>query len=263
MKKSPVQVLEQCKKIYLKKSKKETGLSAEDIIETYKIGVNMLNKLKIIRDDQRQTIRYLKVKSNRNSYKCNLILLETWLVQSMSSDDTYLYAYNYLSQKANSQEGYNMFPVKYLTDYELYDLLENEASDLIVKHDNEELDKSTFNKDSHHQRNKVYKGNDYALAFILECFAKDEKPQIYCGEKNKLEKIGNSIMGRGRGNTFYKCFNNMISKVSEACSDLSGDSFFNTISDLVTNEDWQNSVLEVSNSRALLEDYLKEKSKPK
>jgi len=263
MTKDPVWLLGRCKNIYLKKSEKETGYSVEDIIKTYNIGVKMLNRLKLIRDDKRQTIRYLKVKSNRNCYKCDVTLLETWLIQSMVEDNTYLHAYNYLSQKANRQEGFNMFPIKLLSDFELSDLIESEALDLSINIRKEGIEKSIFNKKSQYQRDKTYKGNDYALAFILDCYAKNENPIAYYGSKKKLEQLGNSIMSKGRGNTFYKCFNLIVHDVSEACMDYNGDSFFAKISYLVRNDDWQDTVLEISNNRSLLEHYLREKSMQK
>lgn len=263
MKKDPVRLLGQCKNIYLKKSEKETGYSVEDVIETYNIGVKMLYRLKLLRDDKQRTIRYLKVKSNRNCYKCDVSLLETWLIQSMVEDDTYLYAYNYLSQKANRQEGFNMFRIKLLSDFELFDLLENEASDPSNYIGKEELEKSILNKESQYQKNRIYKGNDYALAFILDCFAKNENPIAYYGSKKNLEQLGNSIMGKGRGNTFYKCFNLIVHQVCEACKNHNGDSFLNKISYLVRNDDWQDSVLKISKNRLLLEHYLREKSKEK
>lgn len=122
----PAQVLEQCKNIYLQKTEKETGYSKDDIVESYDLGIKMLNSLKSIRNNRSRTVRYLKVKAYRNCYKCDVSLLETWLIQSMVEDDTYLYAYNYLSQKANKEEGCVMFKVKVLSDLDVFKLLENE-----------------------------------------------------------------------------------------------------------------------------------------
>ena len=259
MRKEPVLILEQCKDIYLKKSEKETGCSVEDIIEIYNIGVKMLNKLKLLRDNKQKTIRYLKVKSKRNCYKCNTILLETWLIQSMVEDDTYLYAYNYLSQISNRQEGFDMFKIKLLSDFDLLNLLKSESSDQPVKLGKENLSISILNKELLYQQNKKYRGKDYALTFILDCYANGENPNLYSGRKKELENLGNSLIGVGRGNTFYQCFNKILNDVNGACLKYESSQFSRKIESIVNNSDWKEVVIYLSKDKDKINKYLIDK----
>lgn len=111
---------------------------------------------------------------------------------------------------------------------------------------NNELTKETISKDG--TPPKKYIANEYALAYILECFAKNIRPPI--GNKKLLEKIGNELMGQGRGNTFYKAFNVCINE------DLNAESVLLKIG----GEHWRNTVLELCQDPELVEAYLKNKN---
>lgn len=87
----------------------------------------------------------------------------------------------------------------------------------------------------------------FVLAYLIECNAKGEK--YPSGEKSKLEKIGNQILGSGKGNTFYKMFNEITDK------DLNVES--NLIE--IGGENWRNIVLELSKDPNTVEAYLQSK----
>ena len=55
-----------------------------------------------------------------------------------------------------------------------------------------------------------YTAKHYLLAYLFECNAKGESYPI--GNKKELERIGNERMGAGKGNRFYKVFNEVINK---------------------------------------------------
>lgn len=55
-----------------------------------------------------------------------------------------------------------------------------------------------------------YTAKHYLLAYLFECNAKGKSYPI--GNKKELERIGNERMGAGKGNRFYKVFNEVINK---------------------------------------------------
>lgn len=95
---------------------------------------------------------------------------------------------------------------------------------------------------------KKYITKFHVLTYLLEGYAKCESFPI--GDKKELESIGNKRMGVGKGNTFYKMFNEyhikegMINKTK-----------------LYENwgENWRKAVLEISDEPELIETYLKTK----
>jgi hypothetical protein len=89
-----------------------------------------------------------------------------------------------------------------------------------------------------------YKAKHYVLAYIFECNAKGEIYPI--GNKKKLERIGNERMGAGKGNRFYKLFNEVINK------DLNVEN--NLIE--IGGENWRKAVIELSKAPELVEKYL-------
>jgi len=92
-----------------------------------------------------------------------------------------------------------------------------------------------------------YKAKHYLLAYLFECNAKGESYPM--GNKKELERIGNERMGAGKGNRFYKVFNEIINK------DLN---FVNNLIE-IGGENWRKAVIELSNAPELVEKYLKNK----
>lgn len=92
-----------------------------------------------------------------------------------------------------------------------------------------------------------YTAKHYVLAYLIECNAKGESFPI--GQKKELEKIGNERMGAGKGNRFYKVFNEVINKDLNAEKNLFE----------IGGEYWRKAVIELSNAPELVENYLQSK----
>lgn len=92
-----------------------------------------------------------------------------------------------------------------------------------------------------------YTTKHYLLAYLFECNAKGESFPI--GNKKELERIGNERMGAGKGNRFYKLFNEVINK------DLNVEKNLFEIGD----EYWRKAVIELSKAPELVEKYLQSK----
>ena len=92
-----------------------------------------------------------------------------------------------------------------------------------------------------------YTAKHYALGYLIECNAKGESFPI--GQKKELEKIGNEKMGTGKGNRFYKVFNEIVNK------DLNIES--NLIE--IGGENWRTIVKDLSNEPETIETYLQSK----
>ena len=89
-----------------------------------------------------------------------------------------------------------------------------------------------------------YTAKHYVLAYLFDCNATGKSLQS--GNKKELERIGNRLMGVGKGNRFYKVFNEIASK------DL------NSKNVLIENggENWREAVLELSEHPTKVEQYL-------
>ncbi|MGE4433773.1 MAG: hypothetical protein AB7D40_07145 [Bacteroidales bacterium] len=92
-----------------------------------------------------------------------------------------------------------------------------------------------------------YTAKHYLLAYLFECNAKGESYPI--GYKKKLERIGNERMGAGKGNRFYKVFNEVINKDLNAEKNLFE----------IGGEYWRKAVIELSKAPELVENYLQSK----
>lgn len=92
-----------------------------------------------------------------------------------------------------------------------------------------------------------YTAKYYVLGYLIECNAKGESFPI--GQKKELEKIGNEKMGTGKGNRFYKVFNEIVNK------DLNIES--NLIE--IGGENWRTIVKDLSNEPETIETYLQSK----
>ena len=92
-----------------------------------------------------------------------------------------------------------------------------------------------------------YTAKHYVLAYLIECNAKGEGFPI--GQKKELEKIGNEKMGAGKGNRFYKVFNEVINKDLNAEKNLFE----------IGGEYWRRAVIELSKAPELVENYLQSK----
>jgi hypothetical protein len=87
----------------------------------------------------------------------------------------------------------------------------------------------------------------YVLAYLFECNAKGESYPV--GNKKELERIGNKRMEAGKGNTFYKVFNNIIRKdinVKKNLIEIGG-------------EYWRKAVIKLTEYPELVEEYLHNK----
>lgn len=87
----------------------------------------------------------------------------------------------------------------------------------------------------------------YVLTYIFDCYATGKS--LPNGKKNEIEKIGNDILGLGRGNTFYKNYNKVIHKdlnVEQNLIDKGG-------------ENWREILLKLSKNKKELEIYLQNK----
>lgn len=92
-----------------------------------------------------------------------------------------------------------------------------------------------------------YTAKHYLLAYLFECNAKGKSYPI--GNKKELERIGNERMGAGKGNRFYKVFNEVINKDLNAEKNLFE----------IGGEYWRKAVIELSKAPELVENYLQSK----
>ena len=92
-----------------------------------------------------------------------------------------------------------------------------------------------------------YTAKHYVLAYLIECNAKGESLPI--GQKKELEKIGCKIMGAGKGNRFYKVFNELVNK------DINSEN--NLIE--IGGENWRTIVKDLSNEPEKIEVCLQNK----
>jgi hypothetical protein len=92
-----------------------------------------------------------------------------------------------------------------------------------------------------------YTAKHYLLAYLFERNAKGES--LPRGNKRELERIGNERMGAGKGNRFYKVFNEVINKDLNAEKNLFE----------IGGEYWRKAVIELSKAPELVEKYLQSK----
>ncbi|MDM1534220.1 hypothetical protein [Myroides marinus] len=92
-----------------------------------------------------------------------------------------------------------------------------------------------------------YTAKHYVLAYLIECNAKGESFPI--GQKKELEKIGNKKIGIGKGNRFYKAFNEVVNK------DLNVEN--NLIE--IGGKNWRTIVKDLSDEPETIEAYLQSK----
>ncbi len=92
-----------------------------------------------------------------------------------------------------------------------------------------------------------YTAKQFVLSYLFECDAKGESYPV--GSKILLENIGNERIGAGKGNRFYKAFNEVIQKdrnTEIALIEIGG-------------ENWREIVLRLSPHPGLIEKYLSKK----
>lgn len=94
---------------------------------------------------------------------------------------------------------------------------------------------------------KKYTAKHYLLAYLFECNAKGVSYPI--GNKKELVRIGNERIGAGKGNRFYKVFNEIINKDLNAENNLFE----------IGGEYWRKAVIELSKAPELVENYLQSK----
>lgn len=92
-----------------------------------------------------------------------------------------------------------------------------------------------------------YTAKHYVLAYLIECNAKGESFPI--GQKKELQKIGDKKMGAGKGNRFYKVFNEAVHK------DINAE---NTLIE-IGGENWRTIVKDLSSEPETIEAYLQTK----
>jgi hypothetical protein len=87
----------------------------------------------------------------------------------------------------------------------------------------------------------------YALAYIFDSYSSGTT--IPVGDKKEIERIGNTIMGVGRGNSFYKNFNKLINQ------DLNSEQILLDFIGL----NWREALLFLSKNPNEVKDYLQSK----
>lgn len=113
---------------------------------------------------------------------------------------------------------------------------------LLIHLNNPAAQQTTTEKDT-----VKYTAKHYVLAYLIECNAKGQS--IPNGQKKELEKIGNEKMGTGKGNRFYKVFNEIGKKdlnVEKNLIEIGGDN-------------WRTIVKDLSNEPETIETYLQSK----
>lgn len=92
-----------------------------------------------------------------------------------------------------------------------------------------------------------YTAKHHVLTYLIECNTNGET--LPRGNKKELERIGNERMGSGKGNRFYKVFNEIIN------TDINVEN--NLIE--IAGENWRTAVLKLSQVPHLVEQYLQSK----
>ena len=140
---------------------------------------------------------------------------------------------------------------KAVKEFGYYSGIVNKVEELVKKHPRLF---ATFDKCEHNlppinseTDTEKYTAKHYLLAYLFECNAKGESYPI--GNKKELERIGNERMGAGKGNRFYKVFNEVINKDLNAEKNLFE----------IGGEYWRKAVIELSKAPELVENYLQSK----
>jgi len=94
---------------------------------------------------------------------------------------------------------------------------------------------------------KKYTAKQHLLAYLIELSANGESYPV--GQKRILERIGSERIGVGKGNTFYKAFNEVVR------FDLNSE--INLIE--IGGENWRSIVIELSKTPKIVDKYLKDK----
>ncbi|MFC3881269.1 hypothetical protein ACFOSV_13840 [Algoriphagus namhaensis] len=92
-----------------------------------------------------------------------------------------------------------------------------------------------------------YTAYHHVLTYLIECNANGESFPI--GHKKELERIGNQRMGTGKGNRFYKVFNEIVQKDLNSSKSLIE----------IGGENWRTIVKTLSNEPEIIEEYLQSK----
>ncbi|EAZ83043.2 hypothetical protein ALPR1_12520 [Algoriphagus machipongonensis] len=94
---------------------------------------------------------------------------------------------------------------------------------------------------------KKYTAKHYVLAYLFECNASGVRfPR---GIKSKLESEGNQRMGAGKGNRFYKAFNEITSFDLNVESNLK----------IIGGDHWREAIIQLSKDPETVEEYLQSK----
>ncbi|MEG2078524.1 hypothetical protein [Chryseobacterium sp.] len=95
--------------------------------------------------------------------------------------------------------------------------------------------------------NEKLTAKHYVLTYVFDCNAIGES--LPHGNKKELERIGNERLGAGKGNTFYKNYNSIVSKDLNAEKTLIDEA----------GENWRQILLKLSKNPERLETYLQSK----
>lgn len=101
----------------------------------------------------------------------------------------------------------------------------------------------------HREEKPKYFTKHYVLAYLFDCDANKESYPI--GNKKELERIGNERIGYGKGNTFYKNFNDII---NDPNFNIKNEAY---LIDLI-GENWLNIVTELSKNPELVKKHIEE-----
>ncbi|WP_163377793.1 hypothetical protein [Cyclobacterium sp. SYSU L10401] len=111
-------------------------------------------------------------------------------------------------------------------------------------HEIEKVDRLDTENISYIENKIRFSAKHYVLAFIFDSYATGKI--LPNGQKQKLEQIGNSRIGIGKGNRFYKAFNEIITKDLNSKTNLKN----------IGGDDWRNAVIRLSKVPDLVEKYL-------
>ncbi|MBS4057379.1 MAG: hypothetical protein KGZ82_08690 [Bacteroidales bacterium] len=123
----PLEYLEQFKGEFRSNLDKENNCDPETIQKLYSLIVDLLSQLKPVRTDSIKTIEIIKKRLNTfdqivsNHKELNLVI--NWLMKSIHDNDTYSYAFNFLVQYVNREEGCELYKLKTVSSTELLNLL--------------------------------------------------------------------------------------------------------------------------------------------
>lgn len=135
-----------------------------------------------------------------------------------------------------------VFPLHGLLFYEAISLLKTK----LENRDEDKNDLQSGNYQTYSYQIKL-SAKHYALAYIFECHALGKS--LLSGKKTALERIGNERIGKGKGNRFYKAFNEI--------TQIDLNMKFNLVE--IGGEEWRKAIIELTKFPIEVEQFLESK----